>query len=65
MKKRNSRANRHFFICLFISVLFSINLYRTYSDTGELPTGGIFFTAAVYLATLLSAWSLKETPKKK
>ncbi|MCM3389587.1 hypothetical protein [Ureibacillus chungkukjangi] len=60
-----SRNKRHFFICLFISVLFTISLIRTYSNTGELPIGSIIFTAAVYIATILSAFTLKEKPKKK
>ena len=59
-----SRNKRHFFICLFISVLFTISLVRTYSNTGELPIGSIIFTVAVYIATILSAFTLKAKPKK-
>lgn len=62
MKKRNNK--RHFFICLFISVLFTISLIRNYSNTGELQIGSIIFTAVVYIATILSALTLKSKPKK-
>ncbi|MDI7743133.1 hypothetical protein QMK38_14110 [Lysinibacillus fusiformis] len=62
MKSRNNK--RHFFICLFISVLFTISLVRTYSNTGELPIGSIIFTVVVYIATILSALTLKSKPKK-
>ncbi|WP_147370427.1 hypothetical protein [Lysinibacillus yapensis] len=64
MNTTNRKAKRHFYICLFISVLFTINLIRTYSNTGELPIGSVIFTAVVYIATLLAAWSLKEKRKR-
>ncbi|MDN4494665.1 hypothetical protein [Ureibacillus aquaedulcis] len=62
MKTRNNKM--HFFICLFVSILFTISLIRTYSNTGELPIGSIIFTVVVYIATILSAFTLKANPKK-
>ena len=62
MKTRNNK--RHFFICLFISILFTISLIRTYSNTGELQSGSIILTVVVYIATILSALTLKGNPKK-
>lgn len=62
--KTHRNNKRHFYICLFISVLFTISLIRTYSNTGELQTGGVIFTVIVYIATILSALTLKAKPKK-
>ncbi len=62
MKTRSNK--KHFYICLFISVLFTISLIRSYSNTGELPIGSVIFTVVVYIATILSALTLKGSPKK-
>ncbi len=62
--KKSNRNKRHFFICLFISVLFTISLVRTYTNTGEVTIGSIIFTGVVYIATILSALTLKVNPKK-
>lgn len=62
MKERKNK--RHFYICLFISVLFTINLIRTYSATGELPVGNAIFTGVIYIATILSAMTLINSSKK-
>lgn len=62
MKTRNNK--KHFYICLFISVLFTITLVKTYSNTGEFPVGNAIITGTVYIATILSAFTLKNSPKK-
>ncbi|KGR75692.1 hypothetical protein [Ureibacillus manganicus] len=57
--KRN-KQKRHFYICLVISVIFTINLVRSYMDTGEIPMANLIITAAVYIATILSTYTLKK-----
>lgn len=57
MKEKKNK--RHFYICLFLSVLFTINLIKSYINTGSLPIQTAIFTAVVYIATILAASTLK------
>ena len=58
------KTKKHFYICLFISVLFTINLVKTYMDTGELTIGNTIFTVVVYIATILAAITSIGSHKK-
>ncbi len=57
---KENKIKRHFFICLFLSVLFTINLVKSYMNTGSLPIPSAIFTAVVYIATILAAITLKS-----
>lgn len=61
---QNQKYKRQFYISLFVSVLFTVNLIKSYINTGELPIGNIIFTIVVYIATILSALTLKNSSKK-
>lgn len=56
---KGNKNKRHFYICLFLSVLFTINLIKSYMNTGSLPASSTIFTVVVYIATLLAASTLK------
>ncbi|RUL50333.1 hypothetical protein [Lysinibacillus antri] len=61
---KDKKTKKHLYICLFISVLFTINLVKTYMDTGELPIGNTIFTVVVYIATILAAITSVGSRKK-
>ncbi|SOC23276.1 hypothetical protein SAMN05880501_11540 [Ureibacillus xyleni] len=59
----NNKSKRHFYICLFISVLFTINLVKNYINTGKVPVGSILVTVVIYIATILAAYTMKNSKK--
>ncbi len=61
---KQNKEKRHFYICLILSVVFTINLVRSYMDTGEIPIPSLIFTIVVYIATILSTYTLKNHKNK-
>lgn len=46
---KQNRQRRHFYICLVVAVVFTINLIRSYIDTGDVPIASLFFPIVVYI----------------
>ena len=61
---KRDKEKRHFYICLLLSVVFTINLVRSYMDTGVVPIPSLIFTVVVYIATILSTYTLKNQKNK-
>ncbi|RKQ18935.1 hypothetical protein D8M03_04915 [Lysinibacillus endophyticus] len=56
----NKKSKRHFYICLFISVLFTVNIVKNYFNTGKISIGSILVTVVIYIATILAAYTMKN-----
>lgn len=55
---KQNRQRWHFYICLVVAVVFTINLIRSYIDTGDVPIASLIFPIVVYIATILSTYTL-------
>mgnify|MGYP003194508872 FL=1 len=56
----NKKSKRHFYIRLFTSVLFTVNIVKNYFNTGKISIGSILVTVVIYIATILAAYTMKN-----